>query len=139
MGILGFHALFLTIDRILGISQILVALFNILNVAFPVMFLGVKRMAPRTSHALSVPFVFASQVVALRFFVLTYSLLGQDANCLALCSCFQMSEELSDLHRHDFYAFDGEILDMARTKNQQKPQKKPTSVGTRDLVVCEDP
>ena len=49
-----------------------------------------------------------------------------------------MSEELSELHPHDFYAFDGEILDMARTKNQTKPQKKPTSDSSRDLVVRED-
>ena len=78
---------------------------------------GVKRVAPRTSYTLRASFVLASRAVVLGFSVLTYSLSGQDANCLVLCSCFQMSEELSELHQHDFYAFDGEILDMARTKN----------------------
>lgn len=74
-----------------------------------------------------------------RIFVLTYPFSGQGANCLVLCSCFQMSEEISELHKHDFYSFEEEILNMAKTKNPTKPQKRPAENTSRELVIREDP
>ena len=50
-----------------------------------------------------------------------------------------MSEEISELHQHGFYGFEAEILDMAKTKNPVKPQKRGSDNTSRELVVREDP
>ena len=50
-----------------------------------------------------------------------------------------MSEEISELHQHGFYGFEAEILDMAKTKNPVKPQKRASDNTLRELVVREDP
>ena len=63
--LLGFYALFLTFDRILGITQISVALRNILDDVLPVMFFRVKHVAPRTSLVFSESFILASRAVVL--------------------------------------------------------------------------
>lgn len=50
-----------------------------------------------------------------------------------------MSEEISELHKHGFYGFEEELLDMAKMKSQPKPKKKSASSSSRDLVVRADP
>ena len=50
-----------------------------------------------------------------------------------------MSEEISELHQHGFYGFEAEILDMAKTKNPVKPQKRASDNTSRELVIREDP
>ena len=50
-----------------------------------------------------------------------------------------MSEEISELHQHGFYGFEAEILDMLKTKNPTKPQKRASDNTSRELVIREDP
>lgn len=49
-----------------------------------------------------------------------------------------MSEEISELHKHSFYGFKEELLNMAKTKNQPKPQRRPADNTSRELLVRED-
>ena len=50
-----------------------------------------------------------------------------------------MSEEISELHKHGFFGFEEEILDMAKTKNQPKLKRRPDTGSSRELVVREGP